>query len=341
VGLRRSQRLAAIQLALGLGLNGLLVAQVTSQPSPDSSVFQRGREFQIDRASQPFWLGKFMVEVEDPESRSPTFELTDHDGHTERVPFELPDTAYIQGLRYSGGADGSIIAIGTALKGKSSGACFIAWISPDRKHQTVIQAYPFVPEALAVASDSTIWSVGTLFDDDKMKTIADNVIRRYDTSGKLLSSLTVSGLRAPAGWGNDATMGSALRASRDRIGWFTSGDQYLEFSLEGREMERFEGPSGWGAPSRDPTLNYWVVGFALSSENQVVVTAILAKDEKSERMVVLNRTARTWYPVLLTGGDPSERHRLVGFDGTEMITQGVNLRTLVRWTTGADSSVAH
>jgi hypothetical protein len=336
----RTLQLAAVPI-LGLGLTAPLCAQGASQPPGTSATFQRGREFQIDRASQPFWLGKFLVELEDPESKSPVFELTDHDGHKARVPLELPDTVFIQGLRYSAGADGSIVAIGTALRGKSSGACFIAWISPDRKRQTVIQAYPFVPEALEVAADGTIWSVGTLFDDDRMKTMADNVIRRYDTSGKLLSSLTVTGLRSPREWPGDATMGSALRASRDRIGWFTAGNQYLELSLEGREMERFEGPPGWGAPSRDPSLTYWVDGFALSSENQVVLTAVLAKDENSGRMVVLNRSARTWYPALLTGGDPSERHRLVGFDGVEMITQGVNLRTLVRWTTGTDSSAAH
>lgn len=329
--------LAAVFAALALTVP--LGAQTTAGATKDSALFQRGREFRIDGAFQRIWLGKFLVHVDDPESRSPTFDLTDHDGHTERVPFELPDTAYIQGLRYSAGTDGSIVAIGTALKGKSSGACFIAWISPDRKRQTVIQAYPFVPEAVAVAADGAIWSVGTLFDDDKMKTIADNVIRRYDTSGKLLSSLTVGGLRAPAGWGHDATMGSGLLASRDRIGWFTSGDQYLEFSLEGREIQRFEGPPAWGAPGRDPSLNYWVVGFALSSENQVVVTGV-TKDEKSERMAVLNRTARAWYPALLNGGDPSERHRLVGFDGVEMITEGADLHTFVRWTTSAGPSAA-
>jgi hypothetical protein len=242
-------RLGAAQLVMGLGLSALLFAQTASQPSSNSSVFHRGHEFYIDNTFQPTWAGKFLVQVQDRESKSPSFELADHEGNKERVVFQLPDTAYIEALRYNVGTDGSIVAIGTALRGKNGGACFIAWIAPDRKRQTVIQAAPFVPVAVAMAADGTIWSIGTLFDDDKMKTMANNVMQRYDTSGRLLTSLTLTELRSPREWPGDATEFSYLQASQDRVGWFTSGDQYLEFSLAGAEIGRFEGPVGWGAPA--------------------------------------------------------------------------------------------
>jgi hypothetical protein len=331
-GRAKTFRLAAIQFSLGLGLSALLFAQNVSQPAENSIVFQRGGEFYTGYMGHkilPRWAGKYYVEVQDIESKAPLFNLTDSAGHNERVVFQLPDTPYIYALGYNVGTDGSIAVIGNAPEGKNSDAEFIAWISPDRKRQTVVQAYPFVPEAVAVAADGTIWSV-----------ISGNVIRRYDTSGKLLSSLAVVGLRCPPpDTPGDASRNSRLEASQDRVGWFTSADQYLEFSLDGKEIGRFEGPPGWGSPAIDPNLTHWYHQFALSADNQPVISG-RTRDGRTLRIVAFDRNAQVWKPVSLPG-ENADRVILLGFDGTELVTISADrLDTLVRWTRGASSPEA-
>jgi hypothetical protein len=279
---------------------------------------------------QPRWAGKYLVDVQDPESKSPVFNLTDSTGRIEQVVFQLPDTAYIEDLRYNVGTDGSIAVIGHALNGKNGGASFIAWISPDRKRQTAAQAAPFVPEAVAIAADGNVWGAGVLFDDDKREATAYNVIRRYDTRGNLLSSVAVSGLRWPPQNPGGAAQSSQLQASGDRIGWFTCGDQYLEFSLDGKEVGRFEGPTGWGEPGPDPALAYWLDRFALSADNVAMVGGI-GRDRRTVGLVALDRKARVWKPVSLGGEDAPGRERLIGFDRAELVTQSKH-DTLVRWT---------
>jgi hypothetical protein len=325
---------AAIRLLVGLGLSALLCAQTASPPPENPATFQRGSESYMGNKIQPRWAGKYLVEVQDPESKSPVFNLTDSAGRIERVIFQLPDTVYIAALEYNLGTDGSIAALGRALNGKNGGASFIAWISPDRKHQTVVQSYPFVPETVAIAADGSIWSAGTLFDDDKREAIAYNVIRRYDSQGNLLASVAVAGLK----WlGNPARAAgySQLQASRDRVGWFTSGDQYIEFSLDGKEIGRFEGPPGWGEPGRDPNLIYWYDRFALSTDNQAALGG-MTRDHKSLRVVTLDRRAQVWKQVSLMGEEAPDRVLLLGFDGAELVIQSANnLDTLVHWTRGA------
>jgi len=322
----------ATVMVLGLGLAAGLLAQAVSGPVSAQPVFQREGEFSVDAISQPRWLGKFLVDVRDRESKSPLFEVTDSNGNKERVSFELPDTAFIQALRYNAGADGSIVAIGIALSGKNGGASFLAWIPPDRKSQTVIQTAPFVPEAVAVAADGSIWSVGTLFDDDKRRTIADNVIQRYATSGKLLFSVAVPGVNFPSETPGDATQNSTLQASKDRVGWFTSANQYLEFSLDGKEIGRYEGPP---IPRSSPNHND---RFALSVDNQAVL-GIVGSDMRSYSMAMLNRKDRVWVPVTLMDGEvQSVRERLAGFDGTELVTQSDKRAGIItRWKRGAAS----
>jgi hypothetical protein len=34
-----------------------------------------------------------------------------------------------------------------------------------------------------------------------------------------------------------------LRSSNDRVGWFTRFDEYFEFSLDGKQIGHYEGPS--------------------------------------------------------------------------------------------------
>jgi hypothetical protein len=232
--------------------------------------------------------------------------------------------------------DGSVAVAGGALNPKSVGTKFIAWISPDRKRQTVTQVYPLVPEAVAVGSDDAIWIAGTLFDDEKRTAIAYDVIRRYSPSGNLLSSVSVPGLRPGRGAALAAGY-SQLQASSDRVGWFTGGDQYVEFSLDGKEIGRFEGPPGWGEPGM-PMPESAFDRLAVSANNQVVVCGV-SHDRNSMILLTLDRLTRAWAPVSLPGEGTPYLGRLLGFDGVDLVTQDARHGDAVHWKRGGGARV--
>jgi len=64
--------------------------------------------------------------------------------------------------------------------------------------------------------------------------------------------------------GDETAAASFLRASRDRIGWFTRGPEYIEFSLNGLEIGRYDRPAGAG--------EWDITGIAISDENEVIAS---------------------------------------------------------------------
>ena len=101
------------------------------------------------------------------------------------------------------------------------------------------------------------------------------------------------------------------------MGWFTRGYQYLEFSLDGMEIGRYEGPVGGNIND--------ISGVAMSEAGDVVVSrTIRSVDGKSYTtdFFQLDRGARTWLPVTLTG--PGGWARAIGFDGRTLITSRFN-----------------
>ncbi len=95
-----------------------------------------------------------------------------------------------------------------------------------------------------------------------------------------------------------------MGASRDRVGWFTCEGEYIEFSLDGKELGRYDGPKR-------------VSGFALSDDNEAVAGQF---DKKITRFIVLNRASRTWDPVSLPKADSPGWARVLGFEGSTLLT---------------------
>src|SRR5260370_27355850 len=102
-----------------------------------------------------------------------------------------------------------------------------------------------------------MWTIGDL-NDEQHNPVAKHVLRRDDDSGAMLASST---LRLE-GWQGDGD--TFLFASRDRVGWFSHQDKYIEFSLDGTEIGRYDGPERLDK-NRD------VSGAALSDDNELVV----------------------------------------------------------------------
>jgi len=162
-------------------------------------------------------------------------------------------------------------------------------------------------------ADGTIWTIGHLKDEKNTTIVAFNVLRRFDPSGRMLGSTTlqVKGARTQET--------SYLRSSRDRVGWLTRDDEYLEFSLDGKEIARYNGP----APERD------INGVALSDENDVVAGRF---GHGYAGFVILDRDTGTWNQLPVPSEYTPKWAWVHGFDGTTLVTNSSN-GTLRRYNT--------
>jgi hypothetical protein len=112
----------------------------------------------------------------------------------------------------------------------------VARIAPDRQHQTVTRTWPYCPMVVTFGADGNIWTVRHLKNDGNTTILEYNVLRRFDPSGRMLSTtpLQVQGERTQET--------SLLRSSRDRVAWLTRDRGYIELSLDGSEIVRYKGP---------------------------------------------------------------------------------------------------
>lgn len=273
--------------------------------------FEHEREMYVSSWHHlPVWSGRLLLRLEDNLTSGPLVDAVDRDLNHDAISFEIPGANLINIRGLGGGADGSILVGGNAFSGDSRRAGFIALISPDRKRRTLIQTEPFRPEGVALAADGTIWAVGLVFDGKEGRQNTHNVIQRYDASGKMLSSMQVPKAKA---FPNDpliADANSDLMASKDRVGWLTNGCEYVESSLDGTILARFDGPA-------EDVLD--LRGVALSDANDVLVAKAIG-----DRTVflTLDRAARSWVPVPMRGRDrPGAQARVFGFDGTTLVVE--------------------
>jgi hypothetical protein len=218
----------------------------------------------------------------------------------------LQDAGRINVVDMAAAANGEIAIIGSAL-GNDRGTTFLARISGDRKNEVVTRVWPYCAMAMTFAPDGTIWTIGHLKDEENTRVVALHVLRRFDPSGKLLGSATLD-VR-----GNTTEEGSYLRSSKDRVGWYTRDGEYIEFSLDGKEIARYDGPVG--VKERD------IQGVAFSSEDDFVL-ARLANDKST--LVMLDRQTRTWVPVSIPPEFAPTYMRVYGFDGTTLVASHTN-----------------
>jgi hypothetical protein len=149
------------------------------------------------------------------------------------------------------------------------------------------------------------------------------VLRHYTTSGQLLASTVVRGVRPNSGGVGVVSQNSALMVSSDRVGWLTMACQYIEFSLDAVQLGNYACPSGY-----TNTQSYFDVGgVALSSADDLLLGgqwgAPLAPLE-------LDRATNTWKPVPVYQDSGKTRY-LLGFDGLTLVTSGLSGMRRYTW----------
>jgi len=310
------------RLAIAAGLiviAGNLAAQPAA-PTGSRLAFQHDRDVYVTAWDYlPEWRGSLLLNAQQGGSRSPLIEYTDRSGLHDRIAFELPGSwVYLHGV--SAASDGSLAVSGFAESDDSRGVPFVAWIPPDRSSRTVIRTRPFHPEPVVLAADGVIWAAGVNVNDSTRALTAVNILRRYSNSGELLSSKTVEGAKS-GDLGPIVDSGSWLLASRDRVVWMTNAFEAIEFSLQGEELRRINGPVGLAH-------RYQQAGIALSANNRLVV----GRGSGGEFDILgLDLTSKDpgWVPLSIPDSGLKGLIYVLGFDGLDLLVAGQE-RGLIR-----------
>jgi hypothetical protein len=261
-------------------------------------------QFDVDGVV-PTWRWGALYGLDHNRSTEPRLWSADRDGKREDVWFSIPGRPLVTVLSVTGGPDGAIAVSGTANSSDSRAATFVAWISPDRKQQTLIRVGPYMVWSTAIGPDGRIWTTGYIMDENHFP-VTYNVIRSYDRSGAMLSSREVAAKSDFAHHGRDAAASSYLMTSNSAVGWLTNAGEYIELGFDGRELARFDPPPSLVLPGA------WPCGAGLSANGEVLVGVSRETGSPSWWALALDRQARTWTVAL-----PPDGHQVIvaGFDG--------------------------
>src|ERR1700682_1466225 len=297
-----------LQIPIGLLSSVVLAsfcvqAQVADAKSKRTFTHDRDVETAYTWRHIPRWNGERLVGYDNNHSRGIVIYTVDRDGRHDETVFTLKDGAQINVVDVAGSQDGEIAIIASAYTTDTPFSTFLARIAADGQHQLITPTWPYRPGVVTFAPDGSVWTIGHLKDYENTRVLENNVLRRFDRTGKMLGSTTLQ----VRGWQSAVT--SYLRASRDRVGWFTLGGEYIEFSLDGSEIGRYEQPEG--ATERN------ISGVDISEDNDVIAGRF--GNGKAE-LVLLDRDKRTWTAVALPKEYAPTWAWVLGFDGTTLVT---------------------
>lgn len=232
-----------LTLLLSFGIGQLASRAATADEMAPTGSTEMPFALARDFVTYTTWTNGSFVFVQDRYSAAPLLRFVDRKGtQVSEFKFSIPGASLINiyDNLVALGMDNSLAIAGTVYSDDSRAGMFVAWVSPDRKEQTVIRTSPFFPAAVTIASDGTIWVAGheeTKQQDEKWD-YSRPLIRRYDKTGKLLGSFIP--------WSNlDTTVlpfpGSILLPLKDHVLWYSARSHvYFEFPVDGSVINRFK-----------------------------------------------------------------------------------------------------
>ena len=231
------------------------------------------------------------------------------------------------------GVDDTLWISGSATDSDGRTTGFVAWISADKTNSLVIRTGSYRPTRIAVASDGTIWTVGS----ETIRTPSANaaVIRRFDKSGHTVSSLIqqstishVANLEKPF---------NSLQASKDRIAWYcadfmdASTGRYVEISLDGTLLTDIV------VRMPNSVLKYTMTGFAFNDQGDAflsaitkAVTSVGGPSSVQFGVYLLDRSGAEWKTLLQrswTSGAPrtaDDFNGILGVKDQQLVLDGYN-----------------
>jgi hypothetical protein len=224
-----------------LGILPLLAAVFISAPwlfgqlqqKPVKRVLRHERDVETGMLWQrsPVWRAGRLVGVMGEQVSAPVIYTVDRDGRRDEILFTLEEAARITIHNVTASPTGEIASVGYAVTDDLRNSTFLVRIAADRKSQVITRTWPYAPKAVTFASDGTLWTIGNLFNEDMTRDVAYHVLRRFDPSGRVLSTKTLR-IRGTS----DGDAASYFYAFGDRVGWLTIAGEYIEFALDGAEI---------------------------------------------------------------------------------------------------------
>jgi hypothetical protein len=293
--------------------------------SADGSARRIPAIFDVTGTLPPHWSGQSLIGVQDNNTAGPEIYLVDREGWRDHFSFTISDAAVINVHGLATSSDGTVAITGGAVSGDSRGGSFLALVAPDRKHQTIVRTWPYVAWDVTFVPDGSLWTVGYTLHETETRIVKPNLMSHFDRSGRLHTSAEVDAQSRFGPSQSAAIQHSFLRASYDRIGWFTNGLEYIEFSFDGRELGRYRGPEV--PDSKEAAL--WG-SFALSEGNEVLFNTVLftripgsgGRRTAKRATWTLNRMERQWVPVSIEDSTLAVDAGVLGFDDGILVTAG-------------------
>ena len=300
-------------MILGVAIALSVAASVNAQPRREFTLESEIDTYPLWR-SRPSWNAGLLVWCEHNQTDGPIVYTVDKDGRRDEFLLAFPNTKRIGVNDLAVGPNGEIVIAAGAATPDGRGMAFFARLPADRGDWKVTQTWPYNPWRVTMTSRGDVWTVGWLLDDENVHMVAQCVLRRYDPSGNLLTSQRLAARRGPEPY--TVHLDDSLFSSHDRVGWFIAGGDYTEFSLDGDEIGRYKGPPGLRSPD----------GVAISADNDVILSA------GRGRFLILDRSSGEWTRAFLPDGQAPSWARVLGFDGTTLVTT-TGTGKLTRYTT--------
>lgn len=282
-------RTSAMALAIAAMAQAAPLTFAGGTPSP----------FRLPSTRVPKWTkgGLLTVQLEDP--KVPLIWKHGHGGLAS-IPVSIPGADSILIYDFDQDAEGTVAVSGSAVSGKTA-AGFVAWISTDGARVDVIRTGGYRPAMVTIAPDGSIWTVGKEVSTEVSPPAiipAAGAIRRVERTRGVTGSyipqssvpnplLTLSGSR------------NTLRASRDRIAWYSVEGRYVEISFDGKVLTDIALP----VPPGEAEAATFELSFALTEDGNAFLCVPYRSSTGADttRTFALDRAARAWKPVTPRG----------------------------------------
>lgn len=151
---------------------------------------------------------------------------------------QLPGVASVVISSIAVATDGSVAVATGAFDANGRSAPVIAWLTRSGELVRMVTTAPFAPRHIAFAKDDSLWAAGREYDSAREDRPDYNVIRHYDTNGRLAGSALSRSLFSPGkvGPANDSFL--TVADTRIAMASVTAGE-WVELDQTGRLLGRW------------------------------------------------------------------------------------------------------
>ncbi len=166
---------------------------------------------------------------------------TDMAGRTlTEATLALPGVKRFQIAQAAAGPDGGIAVAASAVGAGEQWSSVIVWVGKAGHLVRVVKTSPYAVFSLAFAPDGSLWTAGRVRDEASRTAPEHDVIRRYDSQGRVIQSLLPK-----------TQFGAPPRLDPCKNCWFVPGEgqmsvlfprtnDWIELSLDGRVLKRIK-----------------------------------------------------------------------------------------------------